>query len=221
MSENPSKRVAIIDYQMGNLFSVEHACAAVGLEPIITSDPGAILSASAAILPGVGAFGEAMENIRRLDLTDPIRDVIASGRPFLGVCLGLQILFSESEEFGSHKGLGIIPGLVRRFSNLGRGGESVKVPQIGWNRIAPPAGASSAWDGGPLAGIPSGAYMYFVHSYFVTPDRSEDAQSVTTYGGMEYCSSIRRQNLFATQFHPEKSAHQGLSIYRKWAEAIP
>jgi imidazole glycerol-phosphate synthase subunit HisH len=220
MAKPIGKRVVIIDYQMGNLFSVENACAKVGLTPIITSDPATILASDAAILPGVGAFGEAMDNIRRLGLEAPIRSAIDSGRPFLGVCLGLQLLFTESEEFGSHKGLGIIPGIVRRFSNRGPYEERIKVPQIGWNQINAPASSPLAWAGGPLEGTLPGTYMYFVHSFYVTPDVSTDVQSVTTYGGMEYCSSIRRKNIFATQFHPEKSAHEGLQLYRTWAAAI-
>jgi imidazole glycerol-phosphate synthase subunit HisH len=220
MSEANAGRVAIIDYQMGNLFSVRHACVSVGLEPVVTSDPDVLRACDAAILPGVGAFGEAMENITRLDLAGPIRDFIAKGKPFFGVCLGLQLLFTESEEFGAHRGLDLIPGLVKRFSNAGPAGASVKVPQIGWNQINPPPGGLAAWERGPLAGVSPEEYMYFVHSYYVKPDRASDVFSVTRYGGLEYCSSIRRENIFATQFHPEKSAKEGLRIYRNWAAII-
>jgi glutamine amidotransferase len=219
MAESRAK-VAVIDYRMGNLFSVEHACAAVGLEPVITSDPGVILSAAGAILPGVGAFGEAMENIGRLGLAEPIRGFIASGRPFMGICLGLQLLFTESDEFGTCKGLGLIPGRVERFPNPGPAGGPVRVPQIGWNRIRSPEGMSGSWEASPLRGIGQGEYMYFVHSFYVKPERASDVLAVTRYGGLEYCSGIRRDNLFAAQFHPEKSAHEGLRIYRNWADDV-
>lgn len=215
-----SPRVAIVDYQMGNLFSVEHACAAVGLLPVVTSDPETILSSAGAILPGVGAFGEAMENIARLGLAEPLKRFIGSGRPFMGICLGLQLLFTESEEFGSHRGLDVIPGSVRRFSNRGPAGEAVRVPQIGWNQIRPREGGSQSWQEGPLRGVAEGEYMYFVHSYYVKPEQAADVLSVTRYGGIDYCSGIQRGNIFATQFHPEKSAHEGLNIYRNWADSV-
>jgi glutamine amidotransferase len=218
MADPTRPRVAIIDYQMGNLFSVEHACSAVGVEPVITSDPDVIRASRAAILPGVGAFGEAMANISRLGLANPILEFIGSGKPFLGICLGLQLLFSESEEFGSHRGLDIIQGTVKRFPNSGPNGEPVKVPQIGWNQVDP--GAGGGWDGTPMQGIAHGEFMYFVHSFYVAPARRSDVLSVSRYAGLEYCSSIRRGNVFACQFHPEKSAHEGLRIYRNWAQEI-
>jgi imidazole glycerol-phosphate synthase subunit HisH len=219
VAQNASGRVAIIDYQMGNLFSVGHACQTVGLETVITSDPAVIKDCEAAILPGVGAFGEAMENIGRLGLTGPIRDFIDSGRPFLGVCLGLQLLFTESEEFGSHRGLDVIPGKVVRFPQIGPGGGKLKIPQIGWNQIRPAGGARS-WEGSAFEGIHPQSYMYFVHSYYVKPDQVADVLSVTNYEGLDYCSSISHGNVLATQFHPEKSAQEGLLIYRNWSAVI-
>jgi glutamine amidotransferase len=215
-------RIAIIDYQAGNLFSVQHACAEVGLDPVITSDPAEVAAAAAAILPGVGAFGAAMANLQRLGLVPAIADFIAQGRPFLGVCLGLQLLFSESEEFGPHAGLGIIPGKVVRFASRSPDGAPVRVPQIGWNQIAPPSGVTprEAWAGTPLAGIAPGTYFYFVHSYYVVPDDPRDVLCVASYGGQDHCAGVRRGNLLALQFHPEKSAHEGLRIYRQWAESI-
>ncbi len=213
-------RVVIIDYEAGNLFSVRHACQSVGLDPLITSDPAALAHADAAILPGVGAFGEAMSHLQRLQLGDAIGRFITSGRPFLGVCLGLQLLFAESEEFGPHPGLGIVPGRVIRFAGTSPGGDRVRVPQIGWNQIHSPAGRPTAWQGSPLAGLAEGEFVYFVHSFFVVPERAEDVLCVSRYGDQEYCAGIRRGNLFAVQFHPEKSAHEGLRIYRQWAEEI-
>lgn len=210
-------KIAIIDYDMGNLFSVRHACMAAGMDPHITSDRDAILAADAAILPGVGAFGEAMANLTRMDLAGPLSDFAASGKPLMGVCLGLQLLFEESEEFGPHKGLGIIPGRVRRLPAKGPDGRTLRIPQIGWNRIRAPR-ESKGWQDSPLEGLVQGEFMYFVHSYFVEPSRPEDALCVTESGGFEYCSGIRRGNVFAVQFHPEKSATEGIRIYRNLHE---
>lgn len=218
---NTAKRVGIIDYKMGNLFSVHHACLFVGLEPTITSDRKMIKDFDALILPGVGAFGEAMQNLSNLDLIDPIRSFIRSGKPFLGVCLGMQLLFNQSEEFGIYKGLDIIPGNVTRFPNVNSQGSPVRVPQIGWNQIFPSQGnREDAWKHTPMDGIASGEFVYFVHSYFAVPALREDILTMTTYEGITYCSSIMHGNVIATQFHPEKSAHKGLIIYQNWANAI-
>ena len=211
-------KVAIIDYEAGNLFSVRHACAEVGLDPIITSDPAVLAGCQAAILPGVGAFGAAMGNLQRLGLGPAIAAFIASGRPFLGICLGLQLLFSESEEFGPHTGLGLVPGKVVRFAGRDAAGALVRVPQIDWNQIWEPA--AQGWQQTPLSGVAPGEYFYFVHSFFVVPERPEDVLCLAEYAGRSYCAGIRRGNLLALQFHPEKSAHQGLRIYRQWAESI-
>lgn len=213
-------KVAIIDYEMGNLFSVQHACVAVGLEPIVTTDKHVLLESQAAILPGVGAFGAAMDNLHKMDLVNPILDFIASGKPFMGICLGMQLVFDESEEFGHHKGLGLVRGRVARFSNSAPSGAAVKVPQIGWNRIEPPTGRPNAWAETPLSNIKSGEYMYFVHSYYAIPSNSQDALTITDYEGTRYCSAVSHGNVFASQFHPEKSATEGLKIYRNWAESI-
>lgn len=210
-------KTAIIDYDMGNLFSVQHACSVVGLEPTLVSDASGLMEADAAILPGVGAFGEAMGNLRRLDLVVPIRDFMAQGKPLLGVCLGMQLLFDRSSEFGDHDGLGLIHGRVERFPDRTAEGEKIRVPHIGWSRIWPGPEANGQWHGSPLEGISPGEYMYFIHSFYVIPDNPAEIMSVTRYGGMEYCSSIRRGNVFAAQFHPEKSAHEGLRIYKNFA----
>lgn len=213
-------KVAIIDYEMGNLFSVQHACAAVGLEPVVTTDKRVLLESEAAILPGVGAFGAAMDNLHKLDLVRPILDFIAAGKPLMGICLGMQLVFEESEEFGVHKGLGLVGGRVVRFSNRGPEGAAVKVPQIGWNRIDPPKDRPEAWRGTALEGIAAGEYMYFVHSYYALPSDPDDALTITDYEGTGYCSAVKRGNVFASQFHPEKSAIEGLKIYRNWADSI-
>lgn len=209
-----SKKVVIIDYNLGNLFSVQQACRHLGADAIITSDKQELLAADYAILPGVGAFGDAMETLHQLDLVSPIHDFIQSGKPFMGVCLGLQLLFSESEEFGNHKGLNVIEGITRRFPPKGTEGEILKVPQIEWNQISHYNGNS--WDNSPLRDCSEGEFMYFVHSYYVLPANNEFILSTTTYGGLTYCSSVGHKNVFACQFHPERSAEHGLKIYRSF-----
>jgi len=212
---NKNKRVAIIDYNMGNMFSVQHACNHVGLDSVITSNKNEILASDAAILPGVGAFKEAMVNLKGLDLIVPIKEYISSGKPFLGICLGMQLLFSESEEFGSNKGLGVIPGRVIRFDGDRKTDKPIKVPHMGWNQIKQSNGMS-CW---LLKRIPDGAWMYFVHSYYVAPEDKGCIMTTTDYG-VEFTSMVRKDNICATQFHPEKSAKVGIQIYNTWAESL-
>lgn len=197
--------IAIIDYGMGNLRSVHKAFEAVGHQAVVTSDARKIAGASHVVLPGVGAFGDCMANIERYELAEPIRASIKSGKPFLGICLGLQVLFSESEEFGPHKGLDIIPGKVRRFA----GGPALKVPHIGWNQVQLQR-ACPLFDG-----IADGANWYFVHSYFVDPFDKRLAASTTTYG-VPFVSSIWKDNVVACQFHPEKSQTVGLRLIKNF-----
>ena len=214
-------KIAIIDYQMGNLFSIKRACEHVGLIPVVTSAKSVVREANGIILPGVGAFGDAMDNLRRLDLIEPIKDFIGSSRPFMGICLGLQLLMSESEEFGSHDGLDIIRGSVVRFPNAGREGHKKKVPQVGWNRIYPHERTMPRyWEWSPLKDIETNTYMYFVHSYYAIPEESGVILSCTDYEGTEYASSFFRNNVFACQFHPEKSGYEGLRIYSTWAKML-
>lgn len=210
-------KIAIIDYRAGNLFSVLHACSYVGLDAEITSDKSKILSADGVILPGVGAFGEAMDNLKKLDLISPIKDAIQADKPFLGICLGLQLLFSESEEFGIFQGLDIIKGRVVKFPPKNKQGQLVRVPQIGWNKIY---SADNLWKDSPLSGLNEGEFMYFVHSYYVCPEARENILSLASYEGIEYCSSVVKNNLFACQFHPEKSASEGIKIYQNWAKQV-
>ena len=155
-----------------------------------------------------------MENLAELDLISPIHDFIQSGKPFMGVCLGLQLLFSESEEFGNHKGLNVIEGVTRRFPAKNTDGQVLKVPQIEWNQISHYNGSS--WDNSPLEQCNEGEFMYFVHSYYVMPVNKERILSTTTYGGLTYCSSAAHKNVFAFQFHPERSGENGLKIYRSF-----
>jgi glutamine amidotransferase len=187
----------IIDYGMGNLRSVEKAIAAVGGRPVISKDPDVIRRSERLILPGVGAFGDAMENLEQSGLDQAIREAVAAGKPLLGLCLGLQLLFSESEEFGRHRGLDLIPGKVKLFRTA-----DLRVPHVGWNQI------ESVRDDLLLKEIPDGSYFYFVHSYFVAPDREEDVLGRTDYGSL-FCSIARRERVWGAQFHPEKSQEAG------------
>jgi glutamine amidotransferase len=215
--QNALKKIVIVDYQLGNLFSVEQAFRHIGTDVFVTSDKNLILSADAVVLPGVGAFGDAMQNMSKLDLIQPLKDFAQSGKSFLGVCLGLQLLFTESEEFGNNKGLDIIPGQVKKFSNDLPENPKAKVPQIAWNKIIE---TEIPWQTTPLKGIKSGSYQYFVHSYYVTPADKSTILSTTRYEGFEYCSSILKDNVFACQFHPEKSGLPGLSIYKEWSDTL-
>lgn len=208
--------IAIIDYGMGNLRSVQKGFEKVGHNAVVTSDPKTIMDASHVVLPGVGAFPDCMRNLEEKGLLDIVPKVINSGRPFLGICLGLQLLFTESEEFGTHKGLDIIKGKVVRFkvgaySNTPLQNAGLKVPHMGWNTVSirkrPPA----------LEGIDEGAYFYFVHSYYVVPE-DETVVATTTNYGVEFVSSIWKDNLFATQFHPEKSQEKGLRILKNFGD---
>ena len=220
MCETERASVAIVDYEAGNLFSVKHACTSVGLDPVVVNRPKDITKATALILPGVGAFGNAMETLRRLDLVQSLKDFASSGRPFMGICLGMQLLFTESEEFGWYEGLGMIEGTVKKFPASGENGRKLKVPQIGWNQIFRPSGIETRWDGSPLSQVAHGEFMYFVHSYYASPFHIDDILSVTDYEGVSYCSSVVKDNIFATQFHPEKSAQEGIKIYQDWADMV-
>jgi imidazole glycerol-phosphate synthase subunit HisH len=197
--------IAIIDYGMGNLRSVSKAFEAVGHQAVVTRDPHVIGNASHVVLPGVGAFGDCMANVECYGLAEPIRTAIQLGKPFLGICLGLQLLFEESEEFGTHKGLGIIPGTVRRFaSDL-----ELKVPHMGWNNVMFERPC-------PLfEGIADGAYWYFVHSFYVDPSDKTVAATTTDYG-TRFVSSIWRDNVVACQFHPKKSQAAGLRLLKNF-----
>ncbi len=208
-----SYKIAIVDYEMCNLFSVSHACEFAGVQAIITRDPKTIMQSDGVILPGVGAFGDAMKNLKKHGLIQVVKDVVQSGKPFMGICLGLQLLFSGSEEFGDHEGLGIIPGIVKKFPESANG-KRVKVPQIGWNRI------KKQKDHAVLSDVPDGAFMYFVHSFYVEPEERESVLTSTEYEGLDYCSSIQKNNTIAFQFHPEKSAGIGLGIYTSWKNII-
>lgn len=211
-------RVAIIDYDLGNLYSVNNICRRVGLDAVITSDVNEVSTADALILPGVGAFGDAMENLRKKELIDPIYEFIKEGKPFLGICLGMQLMFTESEEFGSHKGLDLIPGNIIRFPSVADNGERVKVPQIQWNQVY--KSSTKPWEESVMKGIEEGTYMYFVHSYYAKSTLEENVLSYSEYAGIRYASSVMKENMTGIQYHPEKSAEEGINIYQNWANYI-
>jgi imidazole glycerol-phosphate synthase subunit HisH len=226
MTGGNKKTVAIVDYGLGNLFSIKQACEYVGLNAIITNEKKEILTADAVVLPGVGAFGNAMSSLEKLDIVSLLTDIALSGTFFMGICLGMQLLMKESYEFGHHKGLGIVDGTVVHFENKISEGRSLKVPQVGWNRIFSPfeeKGCSQnveQWNGTPLAGFSQGEFMYFVHSYYVQPEKDDVSLTVTHYGDTKFCSSLMVGNIFACQFHPERSGVQGLNVYRNIASHI-
>nr|BAL58075.1 glutamine amidotransferase [uncultured prokaryote] len=194
--------VVVVDYGAGNLRSVARALAHVGAEPRVTDDPTLLARASALVLPGVGAAGDTMANLRQRGLVEPLREFIASGRPFFGVCMGLQALFSWSEEGGGQECLGVLPGHVRRFPT--RAG--LKVPHMGWNTV------SWRFDHPVVEGVPSGSYFYFVHSFYPEPAEPAMTLGLTSYG-VEFASMVAWRNVVATQFHPEKSGATGLRLY--------
>lgn len=202
--------IAIVDYGRGNLGSVEKAFCRLGMDAVVTQDSREVLGAEAVVLPGDGAFHDAMRNLEARGLLEPLREVLLDGRPFLGICLGYQLLFSESEEFGQGKGLDLIPGLVRRFP---RGPEALKIPHMGWNQVIH-SGDLTLFDG-----IPSGAYFYFVHSYY--PQLTGEPPKVATCAyGVTFPAAIEKGSLFGTQFHPEKSQKWGLKLLENFAAFV-
>ena len=205
--------IAVIDYGMGNLRSVQKSLEFVGAKVIVTHDPDLILNANSVVLPGVGAFKDCMANLKKLKLVDPIRKFIDGGKPFLGICLGLQVLFEESEEYGPVAGLGILPGKVVKFpggSSETKNGRPIKIPHMGWNQIKVKKNV-------PLfGGVGDAPYFYFVHSYYVVPEDHNMIATVTNYG-IEFVSGIQHKNIYAFQFHPEKSQTLGLSILERFS----
>ncbi len=208
--------ITIIDYGLGNLFSIKHAFTHIGLNAMITSEIEEILKAKILILPGVGAFGDAMRNLQKLDLISPIKEKVNLGTPLIGICLGMQLLFEESEEFGINKGLCLIPGCVRRIPNPYKN-KLMKVPIIGWNVIY--NSDVDKWKQTPLCSLSQNSYMYFVHSYYVLPTNKNNILTYSNYEGFEYCSSVTTGNICGFQFHPEKSGVSGLEIYRNIKKA--
>lgn len=210
--------IVVVDYGMGNLRSVEKAFLKLGRQVKVSSSPKDVDKAKGIVLPGVGAFPDCMKNLKKFNLVEPILEGIKQGKPFLGICLGYQLLFEESDEFGPSKGLGVFKGRVKRFSDKmpdpdAPKGAFLKVPHMGWNRV-------QIKNSHPvLEGIEAGSYYYFVHSYYVDPDDKSLIATGTDYG-IEFASSIARDNVFASQFHPEKSQKKGLKLLDNFANLV-
>jgi glutamine amidotransferase len=216
-----SPEVVLIDYGMGNLFSLERVIRHLGGTPHITSDPAKIAAAERLILPGVGAFGEGMVNLREKGLIEPIRVCARSGRRVLGICLGMQLLMTESFEFGHHLGLDIVAGQVVRLPDPQPEGPCYKIPHVGWNGILVPqrevdTGRSAFEEDSILRGISSGSFVYFVHSFEVVPRAKRHILAETDYAGKRFCSALRDGNVFGCQFHPEISGDAGLRIIKEF-----
>ena len=202
--------IAIIDYGMGNLRSVQKGFEAVGAKAIVTSDSKKILSARSVVLPGVGAFKACMDNLEKFDLIDTVKQSVQSGKPFLGICLGLQLLFSQAEEFGSVSGLGILKGKVVGFKDAPNSGDPLKIPHMCWNNV-------EVKPSHPLFdSVPNQSYFYFVHSYYVVPEDKATVATTTNYG-IDFVSGIHHENIHAFQFHPEKSQQLGLTVLRNFS----
>jgi glutamine amidotransferase len=209
--------IAIIDYGMGNLRNVQKAFEHIGVDARIGSSPEELVHADGWVLPGVGAFGDAMDNLNAARLVEPIRQGVARGKPLLGICLGLQLLFDESTEMGVHRGLGVLPGRVVRFEDgIEYAGQTLKVPHVGWNQLhLSEQGASSPL----LAGVPDGSYAYFVHSYYVVPADPSSVLTSTDYG-IDFASVVGRGNVYGAQPHPEKSQEVGLRLLQNYAQIV-
>jgi glutamine amidotransferase len=220
---SPPIKVAIVDYGMGNLFSVGHAFENVGASTTVTSSKAEILDADIVVLPGVGAFGDAMDSLRKLDLVGPIIDIAASGKPLIGVCLGMELLMTTSPEFGAYQGLDVVQGAVVPFPRESADAARFKVPHVGWSRIYRESGTEQMeegdgtsvrpWQNPAFDGVGDREYMYFVHSLYCEPEDPAVVTSYSLYGGVEFCSSFRQGNVFGYQFHPERSGPAGLKMY--------
>jgi imidazole glycerol-phosphate synthase subunit HisH len=202
------KKVVVVDYGLGNMHSVIKALRHEGADVLVTESPADVRAAERLVVPGVGAFADNMAGLRQRSLVEPVLEFIATGRPFLGICVGMQVLLTESEEFGHHAGLGVIPGKVELIPKApGR-----KVPHVGWNRIS----AVNAWAGSPLEPLEPGTALYFVHSYNAVPAHEEHRLADVDYAGHRISAAIRKDNVVGVQFHPEKSGTAGLVVLARY-----
>lgn len=206
--------IAIVDYGMGNLKSVQKALERTGAMAVVTDDPAVLGAAQGVVLPGVGAFGDAVANLRARRLIEPVLRHVSQGKPLLGICLGMQLLFDESEEMGRHRGLGLLPGRVVRLPC-----PHLKVPHVGWNQLQIVDCRLQIAKRGLLAGIADGAHAYFVHSYYVVPQDPADVLATTEYG-IEFASVVGRGAIWGAQFHPEKSQEVGLRLLKNFSQAV-
>lgn len=215
----PSRpKVVVVDYGMGNLFSVRQACDLAGLDATITSSPQAVHEADGVVLPGIGAFEGAIQTLRETGMADALSEFAASGRPLVGVCLGMQLLMEQSLEFGRHAGLGLFRGTVVPFPVRSEDGRQWKIPQVGWNQVSlARPDTAGAWSSG---GLHNGDFMYFVHSYYVDPADPACVVATAEYAGRTFCAVIAKDNVLGWQFHPERSGPRGLALYKLFADRV-
>jgi glutamine amidotransferase len=202
----------LCDYGAGNIFNVERALRHVGAAVVRCTDGDQLRQATILVVPGVGAFGDCIDGFRRLGFEEPVRRIVREGHPVLGICVGMQILATTGLEFGSHRGLGMVPGTVAEIPATSTSGETLKRPHIGWA----PLERRAAWEGSPLDDIAEGAHVYFVHSFELQCDEPGDVLAVTDYGGRKITAAVRRGNVTGVQFHPEKSGETGLKILHRF-----
>lgn len=210
-----STAVTVVDYGIGNLFSVARALEKCGAQVTLSDQPDEIARAERLVLPGVGAFSLGMQGLRERDLVEPVRAFARSGRPLLGICLGMQMLFTSSIEFGEHDGLGLIDGLIVPIDPRDDAGQPLKVPHIGWTPLVQPP-AHTTWDRSVLSGLTPGAHAYFVHSFTASPTHEADRLADAHYGSARISAAVQRDNIFGCQFHPEKSGQFGLAIIQNF-----
>jgi len=211
-----NKDITLLDYGMANLLNVARAFEYCGASVRVVEDPKEVVAADRLVVPGVGAFADVIQELSKRGLDDAIRSFADTERPFFGICVGMQMLFDGSEEFGEHNGLGILPGQVKAVPALTVGGNSQRVPHIGWNHLVLPS-SRSTWRGTPLVDLDAEQpAFYFVHSFSAHPERDEDRLAECIYGGHRICAAVQRDNIFATQFHPERSGTAGLELIRSF-----
>jgi glutamine amidotransferase len=207
-------KVTVLDYGIGNLFSVRHALEYCGASVELASQAESVKKAERLVIPGVGAFKDGIETLRSRGLEVPVQELAASGRPVLGICLGMQMLFSFSEEFGRHHGLGLIDGTVCEIPKTGSNGRAHKIPHIGWGMLEKPENIS--WSKSIFHGLPEKTATYFVHSFHAVPKNDQDLLAFCLYDGVKISAAVRKGNIFGCQFHPEKSGEAGLSVLREF-----
>ena len=213
-----SKSILIVDYGVGNLLSVGRAFEHCGATAALSGDPATIASAERVVLPGVGAFGDCVNALRTKGLDHAVLQHVAKQRPLMGICVGMQMLFDGSEEFGQHRGLGLIPGKVEAIPSADDAGRPLKVPHVGWSPLVMPEAEGASWEGTPLSSLQPGTAVYFVHSYHGQPVDPTHRVADALYGGRRITAAVRRGMVFGTQFHPEKSGPVGLAMVRNFLD---